>query len=197
MSIGSSPSSIRTTGSKRLAEKTRGLLFSALQDFANLQADVAALQRFRRKWPEFFPTEFYEEAELQIPLGGVIYRDGLRRIWKGKSDPDTLANLLGLREYGGESLPQCSSGLNWKTGKFEYQPACPFQQALYELFCSSWRAKTCPQCSQFFIADKPPQIYCQASCSHAAKQERANTWWRDHGLDWRETRQKNTKKGAK
>ena len=86
-----------------------------------------------------------------------------------------------------ETYPDIGVGLrpvvapNWGTGAFSYAPTNDFQRAIYQLFLESWRAKMCPRCSRYFIADKPGQIYCSTACSGGVKLARALEWWNREG----------------
>jgi len=72
-------------------------------------------------------------------------------------------------------------GAVWATGDFDYSPLNDFQLAMYMLFRESWRAKVCPRCSQYFVADKPAQMYCSSACANAAHRAQALNYWRAEG----------------
>jgi len=85
---------------------------------------------------------------------------------------------------------------DWRSGEFIYKAVVPFQEALFALFKSSWRARICPleddcnsPCSTpYFIAEKPRQKYCSTECSNIAKSKVRNKWWSKHGKSWRKKR---------
>jgi hypothetical protein len=83
---------------------------------------------------------------------------------------------------------------DWRTGTFRYEPDTDFRRAVYDLFRQSWRAKVCPQCNKYFIADKPPQRYCSPKCYGAAKRGRDLEFWRNIGSDLRKKRKKKEEK---
>jgi hypothetical protein len=76
----------------------------------------------------------------------------------------------------------------WSYGAFLYRWSNKFQFALYHLFRDSWRAKMCPACGRFFIADKPPQRYCGTVCSKNTHNFAALEWWRRTGSEKRRAR---------
>jgi hypothetical protein len=69
----------------------------------------------------------------------------------------------------------------WRSGDFTYYTGSEFELALYSLFRESWRAKVCARCSTYFVAQKPPQLYCSVECSNATHQKSALKWWRETG----------------
>lgn len=77
---------------------------------------------------------------------------------------------------------------DWKSGSFSYTPRNNFQAAVYLLFREQWRAKKCDQCSRYFIADKPAQLYHSSACYEKVKQERDRRLWRTRGSDLRRQR---------
>jgi hypothetical protein len=83
---------------------------------------------------------------------------------------------------------------DWTSGTFRYEPNTNFRRALYALFRQSWRAKVCPQCKRYFIADKPPQRYCSTKCYGIAKRGRDLEFWRTMGSDLRKKRKKEESK---
>lgn len=78
---------------------------------------------------------------------------------------------------------------DWKSGSFRYEADTDFRRAVYELFRQSWRAKVCPDCCKYFIADKPPQRYCSSKCYGAAKLHRDREFWRRKGTVRRRERE--------
>lgn len=218
-----------TRQSKRLAaseESTK--LFCALEDFVNLGDGLSELDKFRSKWPCFFPADVYEFCRKQVverpqrirvinvdgPSSMVpntdsghfltAFRDWLREIWRGEQDTcltEDLSVMLGLQEdwrseYSqmGCELPLARGGLDWRTGRFLYEPECEFQAALYAIVLNSWKAKVCSHCSRFFVADKPAQLYCSTRCAGEAKRARGQEWWREHGSHWRKHQKQRTKR---
>jgi len=80
----------------------------------------------------------------------------------------------------------------WGTAAFKYGPNNDFQAAVYELFLENWRARVCPRCSRYFIAEKAAQIYCGTKCSGGVKRARSLEWWRQEGASRRKARRKLT-----
>ncbi len=170
------------------------------------------IRAFRKKFPRFFPEDVYDVAEdrsgvwpgLEEGKGHTYFRcyqRWLRALWRGDSRFGTESEILdillglqiddlaGLRSIGRDSwLPRAKPLANWKTGMFDYQPACDFQRAVHLLFKQSWRAMVCGRCDKSFVADHPKQVYCGTACSNKAKLLRSKTWWERHGREWRNRR---------
>jgi hypothetical protein len=77
---------------------------------------------------------------------------------------------------------------NWSTGTFRYEPDTDFRRSVFELFRQSWRAKVCPHCGKYFVANKTAQRYCLAKCYGSAKRERDLEFWRNVGSNRRKER---------
>ena len=78
----------------------------------------------------------------------------------------------------------------WGAGTIRYVSYTDFQRAIWLLFCETWRAKVCPVCSLYFIAEKPAQAYCSNSCSSRAHQSSSLRWWREKGVKRRAAKAK-------
>lgn len=83
----------------------------------------------------------------------------------------------------------------WARGSFIYCPTSTaprneFQIALFVLFRESWRAKVCPGCSTFLVAEKSAQLYCSPECSNAAHRASLLKWWRAVGASKRARRRR-------
>jgi hypothetical protein len=158
----------------------RRRLLKRLEEFANLGDQESEFERFFQCCPEFSPDSSVTWQEL------CACRDLLREAWAYGSDT-AAATLLGLRSLDGEvSFHRIS--IDWSAGRFEYHPDTQFRLAFYLLFRQSWRAKRCPQCGRYFVADKPPQRYCSFRCYDAAKQQRDLNYWRTVGVRRRQQR---------
>jgi hypothetical protein len=83
---------------------------------------------------------------------------------------------------------------DWRTGNFRYEPDTDFRRAVYLLFRQSWRAKICSRCSRYFVADKPPQLYCSTECYGEAKKDRDLDYWKSVGSSRRDSRVKRQRK---
>lgn len=103
-------------------------------------------------------------------------RTRLRDLISPKSVIDSL-----VPHGGDQSVVSPEVTASWKMGEFNYFPRTDFQRAFYLLFREKWRARTCAQCSRYFIADKPPQHYCSAACYGNTKRRRSLSWWRAKG----------------
>jgi len=69
----------------------------------------------------------------------------------------------------------------WPDGEFLITPQNDFQRAFYLLFRQSWRARSCPRCSMFFIARKPKQRFCGTACSAGNRLASKRKWWNHVG----------------
>jgi hypothetical protein len=99
-----------------------------------------------------------------------------------------------------KTYPQVGVGIRpgvypvWGSGVFTYVPDNDFQRAVYQLFLETWRARVCPRCSRYFIAQKAAQIYCSTKCGGGVKRERSLEWWRREGAARRRTAKKLTRR---
>jgi hypothetical protein len=85
----------------------------------------------------------------------------------------------------------------WSPDSSKYQPDTPFRRAVYLLFRQSWRAKQCPVCGRYFVADKPRQRYCGSRCYGAAKRRRDLHYWRTVGTRRRQQRLRKQARGLR
>lgn len=85
----------------------------------------------------------------------------------------------------------------WTTGDFRFVTASWFHWAVYAVFRESWRARVCPQCRRYFIADRPPQRFCSTACSGEARNARNRSWWRHEGKEWRNKQARRAKSQRK
>lgn len=72
-----------------------------------------------------------------------------------------------------------TSTINWEFG-------CQFQTAIYYLVQERWRAKVCPQCRKYFVADKAAQKYCSTKCCGERKQKVSLDYYNRIGKDRRQ-----------
>jgi hypothetical protein len=195
-------------------------LLEALQDLANLRDELAAFERFVKRWPEFVPVPERDLPGLALVVGRQQIpnrfwtlherRKSLGNIWKG--DSLTLSELLVPneppeelkeketyvdrddetgRQTGWVWGPQVS--VDWRRGEFIYEPRTEFQRALYYLFRHSALAKVCgnPDCpAPYFIARKTTQRYCSEKCAQVFQREWKRKWWAERGDTWRRSRKK-------
>jgi hypothetical protein len=185
--------------------KDRRRLLKALEEFANLRPDKDAWRHFRKRWPDFFPSDEYDKVFDGSVPNIHTHLDWLDALWQGDTEPP-LAILLGI-----ESPPDIEGLdpalithedaflqdltpirarwlLDWDKADFVYIGACDFQRALYLLFRESWRARVCRKCPTKFIAKRAAQKYCSTVCSLAAQLEHKNNWWKKNGGEWRKDR---------
>ena len=132
--------------------------------------------------------------EMMGPGGPVIvrFRDMLRNVWN-QNDPHAfdLKFLLGFETSSiAEKIaamdahrgvapaagyprvagfwtnfpPPKPAKVDWKTGQITWEFGTQFQRAVYALTQESWRAKVCPVCRKYFIADKSATQHCSPKC---------------------------------
>jgi hypothetical protein len=81
-----------------------------------------------------------------------------------------------------------------KRSEWCFWPAGAFQQAVYLLWLERWRARVCPACSRFFVADKPAQRYCSTRCYGKAKARRSLDWYFKEGAKRRRKRMRDERR---
>jgi hypothetical protein len=189
--------------------RERPKLFHALGDFARILPTNDAWHQFRKRWPNFFPRAEYEKVEQNVSPSVRDYSYWLDRIWKGHESRPALLLLLGVRveawisdeDSQAPNLPLIPAQFfpDWDEGVLRYRGMCMFQRALYLLFRESWRARTCEQCGDKFIARRVAQRYCSTDCSESVQRELKLKWWHEHGDAWRRKRKasKLRKRGRK
>jgi len=87
-----------------------------------------------------------------------------------------------------DSSPLAYFWPDWTGGKVEYVSQVDFQRAVWLFFSEPWRAKVCPKCSAYFLAQKPAQLYCSVSCSSAVHRASSLSWWKQKGSQKRAAR---------
>lgn len=85
-------------------------------------------------------------------------------------------------------------GMIWRFGDFHLVPHNDFQRAFYLLFRQNWRARVCPRCRLFFIAQKPKQQFCGTGCSAGSRLASKREWWKRVGAKMRARQGKGTSK---
>lgn len=189
--------------SNRKAGNERELLFAALEAFANLGDEPNAWTRFIRQWPQFLPDVAFVGAanwnfegsspKSRPPI--YWFRNAVRSVWSGADANGALLNcLLGidsdfslLRDWddsirgGATILSPARPRAHWQSGEITLAFNIDFQRALFALMKDHWRAKVCPECSRYFIANKTAQAYCSSECYGESKRKRALSWWRRAG----------------
>jgi hypothetical protein len=86
---------------------------------------------------------------------------------------------------------------DWTSGRVEYASRTDFQRSVWLLFGESWRAKVCPRCSTYFLAQKSAQLYCSVSCSSATHRASSLNWWKQKGSQKRAARKRAEHAGKK
>jgi hypothetical protein len=128
------------------------------------------------------------------------YRDCLRSVWSGNDrEGRNLRILYGfdlmddeVMMFGfptPEPLPPGKPIVDGLTGEILWNFPSEFQRTLYELMKIRWKAKMCPQCGRYFVADKTAQRFCSTNCSNKAKLARSNEHWHKTGRFNRKARQ--------
>jgi len=131
------------------------------------------------------------------------YRDCLRSVWSGNDrEGRNLRILYGFELleqeeiiFGSptpEPLPPGKPIVDGLTGEILWKFPTEFQRTLYELMKYRWKAKTCPRCGRYFIADKTAQAYCSTGCAGDSKNARSLDHWNRFG---RANRKARTEKG--
>jgi hypothetical protein len=69
-------------------------------------------------------------------------------------------------------------------GKFQYS-GNDFENAVFALWRSCWRARVCRMCESYFVAGEKAQKFCSKFCSREGKNQSNRRWWSESGPDWR------------
>jgi hypothetical protein len=131
-------------------------------------------------------------------LRGELRPEGLSW-WEGPEQGLEAELVEGVKALQGAYHLDLHPGVStdWSAGRFEYHPDTQFRLAFYLLFRQSWRARQCPRCGRYFVADKPPQRYCSSRCYGAAKQQRDLYYWRTVGAQRRQQRLRKQARGLR
>ena len=121
-------------------------------------------------------------VDMLLGLDCGIYRGGLQAYEADPNFPGMLSHaaLRCIHPYI-DKIIHSEIHARWPTGEFEFITASFFHRAVYQLSKENWRARVCPQCARYFIAGKPPQLYCSTTCYGSAKRKRDLKWWRTEG----------------
>jgi hypothetical protein len=92
--------------------------------------------------------------------------------------------------FGG--LPQGQPTVS-TTDRIEWIFGCTLQQAVSELMQCRWRAKICPECNKYFVAEKTAQKYCSPTCFHQKKVTQSLDYYYREGKDRRDRRESGKK----
>lgn len=182
----------------------RERLWKGLERFVNCGNSKEDYQALGKAYPDLWPLEYSH----WVPAGHrlfLYYRRALRLIWAHDARAikwGATGFLLGTRGFPGASSPGFRDDLRalggpfseasdipvsavlwpqWETGDFIYSSQNNFQRAFYFLFRESWRARICPLCRLYFVAQKPRQKFCSVSCSTRSRLASNMDWWKRVG----------------
>lgn len=94
-------------------------------------------------------------------------------------------------------LPQGTPVVNGVTGEITWKFGCDLQQSVYDLMQCRWRAKICPECGRYYIADKTAQTFCSTRCSGEMKRKRSLKYWNREGRKNRAKKQRISQRRTK
>lgn len=150
------------------------------------------------------PLVFEEKGQL-ITFPGHIdhfpgYIDhGSLFMWKAPEMPKqhTLASVTWVDKQTATccGLPIGTPVVDGDTANIGWEFGCKFQTAVYYLMQERWRAKKCPWCTRYFVADKATRKYCSTKCSGERKQKQVLDYYH-HGGKARRQESKAKKAGA-
>lgn len=138
-----------------------------LARFANLKPEET--EEFRQSVAPDFVPDFWWTEDARSPDGTVLegvkiweaMQELLHATWASGFDTnDTLSVLLNYSSL--ELAPEML--LAPKTRSTSTFQAWLYQRAAMFLFNQSWRARTCNQCRNLFVAHEPADQYCSATC---------------------------------
>jgi hypothetical protein len=182
----------------------RERLWKGLERFVNCGDSKEDYQALGKAYPDLWPLE----GSHWMPEAHVLFlycRQMLRRIWQGEEASirgGSAGFLLGIHDRSlrltvplqraRRALGYPSAKVlelrrkavlwpDWKTGDVLYSSQNNFQRAFYFLFRESWRARICPLCKLYFVAQKPRQKFCSMSCSTRSRLASNMDWWRRVG----------------
>jgi hypothetical protein len=68
-------------------------------------------------------------------------------------------------------LPIGTPTVDVDTSTIVWKFDCQFQSGIYYLMQERWRARVCPQCRKYFVADKVARRYCSTDCYEERKRK--------------------------
>jgi hypothetical protein len=190
-----------------------------LAEFSNLES--GQIDEFRNAVStDFFPPKMWEmpgqslHLDTSVKTGNVwtpeplwkTYQDVLRETWQNHFPSETgiwlIAHLakLSRQEQRMREVEQELNSTGVLTMPQEPLPepeSWPFQRAVMYLCTNPWRARFCMACGKRFVAARPKSTYCSDSCFNASRKGTKRAWWKQHGEQWREEKQKTAKKQSK
>lgn len=131
------------------------------------------------------------ELEVKHQLGDLPIMSGWPVKERGKWIFKTIIPGQPLDErqqttIGG--LPPGRPIVDGVAGTITWGFGCELQQSVYELMQCRWRAKICPECGKFFLANKTRQTYCSPRCCGERKRKKQLEYWRSKGRPERDKR---------
>ena len=131
---------------------------------------------------------FEEEGRLTEIPGHIDY--GELFMWKAPERPKQhtigLFTWIDKQTETSCGLPIGTPVVDGNTGTINWEFGCQFQSAIYYLMQERWRAKVCPQCRKYFVADKAAQKYCSTKCCGERKQKVSLDYYNRIGKDRRQ-----------
>jgi ribosomal protein L37AE/L43A len=145
-----------------------------------------------------------EDAKAFLPRR-LRSRDCLRSVWSGNDrEGRNLRILYGfdlmddeVTMFGFPTPKPLAPGepiVDGITGEISWRFPSEFQRTLYELMKNRRRAKICPQCGRYFIANKNAQAYCSTGCAGNSKNARSLDYFNREGRAKRTLRREQEKK---
>ena len=126
------------------------------------------------------------KKEETAPSGPLL--EGIMKSAFVPGQPPLDASFGGLPQ--GQPTVSANDRIEWVFG-------CTLQQAVSELMRCRWRAKICPECKKYFVANKPTQKYCSPICFHEKHVTESLEYFHSVGKYRRAERRKSEKKPKK
>ena len=114
------------------------------------------------------------EVEAPVDYGRLL-------MWKAPKMPEVHTED-GIRWMDEQTTTSCGLPLgtpmvDGKTSTIVWKFGCQFQTAIYYLMQERWRARVCPWCSKYFVADKATRKYCSVECPEVRKRKQARGYY--------------------
>jgi hypothetical protein len=162
-------------------EDPNGSSLSVLLGFDDAWAPVLEEGEIAKEEPLRIKEEDGTIFEMEAPVDyGMLF------MYKAPERPEIHTDKLGLTymdpqtatSYG---LPIGAPVVDGKTGAINWHFNCHFQRDVYHLMQERWRAKVCPQCRKYFVADKVARRYCSTDCY--GERKRKESLYRYHRIE--------------
>jgi hypothetical protein len=182
-----------------------------LTDFMNTRPEIAAFERFKKKWErhkrgkndyEFRWTGSYQDF--------VAVQELVGQVWEGKKRGYESLQLnvsLGLGESTEEhQLAPPPIRAHWLSSSLYISPRDLRDLVWLTLLehsqrlgiCENKKSGECP--APYFLKYRPSARFCSEPCALTTQRESKRRWWKEHGQDWlnkRALRSKSQIKGKK